>query len=184
MKFNNKIYALFNSKFCLFSRGKVWKKHIFHIREGLEYMHFHDLRPVRDTIRINLNWRIDIMPHYANQISLLLIVQWLKHSKIGSSLSYLLAYWQTWACPFFFWIQNLKWWPANDEVWFIVSPSGCNQLQLILDKITMNFLDLKDKVLSNKIGQGIAITCIKEAIVPWQYKMKITRHKDLISYGK
>jgi hypothetical protein len=30
----------------------------------------------------------------------------------------------------------------------------------------MNFLDLKDKVLSNKIGQGIAITCIKEAIVP------------------
>jgi len=38
-------------------------------------MRFHDLRPVRETIRINLNWRIDIMPHYANQISLLLIVQ-------------------------------------------------------------------------------------------------------------
>jgi hypothetical protein len=52
---------------------------------------------------------------------------------------------------FFFWTQNLKWWPSNDEVWFIVSPSGRNQLRLIVDKITMNFLDLKNKVLSNKI---------------------------------
>jgi hypothetical protein len=91
LKFNNKIYALFNSKFVFFSRGKVWKKHVSHIREGLEYMHFHDLRPVSETIRINLNWRIDIMPHYANQISLPLIVQGLKHSKIGSSSMYLLA---------------------------------------------------------------------------------------------
>jgi hypothetical protein len=32
----------------------------------------------------------------------------------------------------------------------------------------MNFLDLKDKVLSNKIGWAIAITHMKEAIVCWQ----------------
>jgi hypothetical protein len=30
----------------------------------------------------------------------------------------------------------------------------------------MNFLDLKHKILPNKIGWGIAITRIKEAIVP------------------
>ncbi len=68
-----------------FSRGKVWKNHVFHIGEGLEYMHFHDLRPFNETIRIDLNWRIDIMPHYANQISSPLIVRGLTHSKIGSS---------------------------------------------------------------------------------------------------
>jgi hypothetical protein len=74
-----------------FQEGKFGKKHVFHKGEGLEYMHFHDLRPVSETIRINLNWRIDIMAHYANQISLPLIVQGLKHSKIGSSSMYLLA---------------------------------------------------------------------------------------------
>jgi hypothetical protein len=75
LKFNNKNYAFFNSKFVFFSRGKVWIKHVFHIGEGLEYIHFPDLRHMSETIRRNLNWRIDIMSHYANQISLLLIVQ-------------------------------------------------------------------------------------------------------------
>jgi hypothetical protein len=30
----------------------------------------------------------------------------------------------------------------------------------------MNFLDLKDKILPNKIAQGTVITHIKKAIVP------------------
>jgi hypothetical protein len=45
-------------------------------------------------------------------------------------------------------------------------PIGRNQLHLNVNKLTSNFLDLCKKTLPNKIGQGVGITCMEEALVP------------------
>jgi hypothetical protein len=39
-------------------------------------------------------------------------------------------------------------------------------------------------MLSNKMGQGVGITKMEEALIPCEYGMKVICHMDLISYGK
>jgi hypothetical protein len=53
-----------------------------------------------------------------------------------------------------------------------------------VDKFTVDFSDLINKVLSNKISRGVGITQIEESLVPWEYGMEIMRHRNPISYGK
>jgi hypothetical protein len=64
------------------------------------------------------------------------------------------------------------------------TPIGCNQFCFFVDKLIFYFLDLCEKVLSNKTCQGVGITHMEEALVPREYGMEIIGHKDLISYGK
>jgi hypothetical protein len=59
-----------------------------------------------------------------------------------------------------------------------------NQLRLIIDTLTSNFLSLKDKVLSNKTGRGIGVTRMEEALVPHEHDMEVISHHDPIAYGK
>jgi len=75
-------------------------------------------------------------------------------------------------------------WRSFDEAWFMNSPIGHNQFHLIMDKLTANFLDLHKRILSNKTSWGVKITRMEEALVPWEYGMEVTSHKDLILYGK
>ncbi len=50
-------------------------------------------------------------------------------------------------------------WELVDDVWFSTTLIGPNQLWLIVDKFTMVFPDLKDKVLFNKTSRGGYNTC-------------------------
>jgi hypothetical protein len=75
-------------------------------------------------------------------------------------------------------------WKAFDEVWFMSTPIGCNQLCFTINKLTSNFLDLCEKVLSNRTGQGVGITRMEEAFALQEYGMEVIGHRDLISYGK
>jgi hypothetical protein len=75
-------------------------------------------------------------------------------------------------------------WKFFNEVWFTIVLIGWNHLQLSVDKFTIDFSDLINKFLSNKISCGIGITQIEESIVPWEYGMEIMRHWNPISYGK
>ncbi len=38
---------------------------------------------------------------------------------------------------------------------------NANQLQIIVDTLIVNISKLKKKVLSNKIGRGVGITCME-----------------------
>jgi hypothetical protein len=49
---------------------------------------------------------------------------------------------------------------------------------------TFDFPNLKDKVLSNKIGCDIGIIQMEKTLVPWEHKMEVTSHRNFISYGK
>jgi hypothetical protein len=53
-----------------------------------------------------------------------------------------------------------------------------------VNTLTFDFLDLCKKILLNKIGQGVGITCMEEAFVPQKYGMEVIGHKDPIQYGK
>jgi hypothetical protein len=58
-----------------------------------------------------------------------------------------------------------------------------NQLWFNLDKFTCDFLNLRDKVLSNKTSQGVGITVMEDlALVPREYMMELIGHWDHISY--
>jgi hypothetical protein len=75
-------------------------------------------------------------------------------------------------------------WKKVDDIWFTTSLIGHNQLRLIVNHLTFDFPTLKEKVLSNKIGQGVSITHMEEVFVPHKYKMEVMGHRDPISYGK
>jgi hypothetical protein len=45
-----------------------------------------------------------------------------------------------------------------------------------MNTFTFDFLDLKSKVLFNKISNCIGIAQMKEALVPREYGMEITNH--------
>jgi hypothetical protein len=53
-----------------------------------------------------------------------------------------------------------------------------------VDKLTINFSELKEKILSNKMVQGFGITQMEEVFVFLEYGMEVMGHMDLISYGK
>jgi hypothetical protein len=55
---------------------------------------------------------------------------------------------------------------------------------LFVDHLIFDFPPLKEKVLFNKIGQGVNITCVAEAVIPHKYGMEVMNHCDPISYGK
>jgi hypothetical protein len=55
---------------------------------------------------------------------------------------------------------------------------------MIVDKMTIDFLDLCEKLLLNKTSQGVGITRMEEALVPCKYGMEVIGHMDPISYGK
>lgn len=62
---------------------------------------------------------------------------------------------------------------------------GQNELQLIINKLTMVFLNLKDKILFNKTRRRVSITCMEKALMPQEYGMKLIGYKGLnISYAK
>ncbi len=48
-----------------------------------------------------------------------------------------------------------------------------------MNTFTFDFLDLKSKVLFNKISNCIGIAQMKEALVPREYGMEITNHWNL-----
>jgi len=54
-----------------------------------------------------------------------------------------------------------------------------------MDKLIFDFLDLKDKILPNKIVRNVGITWMEETLVPQEYLMEVTSvNQDLISYCK
>jgi hypothetical protein len=55
---------------------------------------------------------------------------------------------------------------------------------IIMDKLVIDFLELKEKVFLNKIGKKVDIIPMEEALVLWEYGMEVIGHKDPISYGK
>jgi hypothetical protein len=57
-------------------------------------------------------------------------------------------------------------WRLGADVWFSTTLIGQNQLWLIVDKFTMVFLDLKDKVLFTKTSKRVGITHVEEVLVP------------------
>jgi len=59
---------------------------------------------------------------------------------------------------------------------FNIAFIGRNRLRLIMNTFTFDFLDLKSKVLFNKISNCIGIAQMKEALVPREYGMEITNH--------
>jgi hypothetical protein len=59
-----------------------------------------------------------------------------------------------------------------------------NFKRLNIDTLTSNFLSLKYKILLNKIGRGIGITHMDEALMPHEQGMEVMGHHDPISYGK
>jgi hypothetical protein len=71
-----------------------------------------------------------------------------------------------------------------DEIYFTTFPVGCNKLRLIINHLIFDFLALKEKFLFNKIGQGVNIIHIEEALAPCEYGMEVIGHHDPISYGK
>jgi hypothetical protein len=75
-------------------------------------------------------------------------------------------------------------WKYCDNAWFTTTPLGWNQLHLIVDKLTLTFLHLKDKLMFNKTKKGVKITHMEKTFVPHEYNMEITSHKDFISYKK
>lgn len=66
-------------------------------------------------------------------------------------------------------------WKMMNEVWFTTSLVGWNQLWLIVDILTFDFLSFKDKVLFNKSERGMGITCMDKALVPKEYGMEVIR---------
>jgi hypothetical protein len=50
--------------------------------------------------------------------------------------------------------------------------------------LTFDFPALKEKVLFNKIRQGVGIIHMEEVLVPHEYKMEVTHHHDPNLYGK
>jgi hypothetical protein len=56
----------------------------------------------------------------------------------------------------------------SDDVWFTTTFIGCNKLGLIVYNLTFNFLSLKEKVMSNKLGE-VGITCVEESLMPRKY---------------
>jgi hypothetical protein len=59
---------------------------------------------------------------------------------------------------------------------FSTTPIGQNQLRLIMNTLTFDFLDLKNKVLFNKTNYSIGIIQMEEAFVPQEYEMEVTNH--------
>jgi hypothetical protein len=55
---------------------------------------------------------------------------------------------------------------------------------IIMEKLTINFFELKEKVLSNKVEKGVDTTRMEEAPILWEYEMEVIGHKDPISYGQ
>jgi hypothetical protein len=49
----------------------------------------------------------------------------------------------------------------TDDVWFTTALISCNQLQLIVYNLTFNFPSLKEKVMSNKLGEGLELLAWK-----------------------
>jgi len=75
--------------------------------------------------------------------------------------------------------QMKTWW------WCLVHDnSNWSQLvMIIMDKLIINFLELKEKILLNKIERRVDITWMEKALVLWEYGMEVIGHKDPISYG-
>jgi hypothetical protein len=55
---------------------------------------------------------------------------------------------------------------------------------MIVDKLTTDFPNLREKMLSNQIGRGVGITRMEKPLIPHEYGMEVIGHMDLISYGK
>lgn len=59
-----------------------------------------------------------------------------------------------------------------------------NQLQIIVDIVIVDISKLKENVLCNKIGRGVAITCMEKVLAFQEHGVEVKGHMDLISYGK
>jgi hypothetical protein len=53
-----------------------------------------------------------------------------------------------------------------------------------MGKLIIDFIDLRNKVLSNKITWDIGITQMDEMFIRWEYGMEITSHMNLIFHNK
>jgi len=82
-----------------------------------------------------------------------------------------------------FLFTKLKW-KYCDGAWFIITPMGQNKLCLIIDKLMLAFLHLKDKVMSNNTERDVKITRMEKTFVLRKYDMEIIGHKDPIFYKK
>jgi hypothetical protein len=58
------------------------------------------------------------------------------------------------------------------------------QLDVVIEKLTTNFPNLRKKMLFTKTNQGIGIIQMEEALVLQEYGMEVMGHKDPILYGK
>ncbi len=71
-------------------------------------------------------------------------------------------------------------WKASNDVWFTTFLIGQNELWFIVNRFIVNSLELKYKVLFNKIENDVGITHMEEVLFPQEYGTKVTRHWDLI----
>ncbi len=135
---------------------------------------------------ISKNWKINIIQCFVDQHRL--AIDCLVFSMIETYKELALPHPIVWSIdkprPHLLFLRPKPKWKASNEIWFMSTPIGCNQLHLIINKLTSNFHDLCEKVLSNKIGQGVGITCMEEALALQEYGMKVIGHRDPISYGK
>jgi hypothetical protein len=53
-----------------------------------------------------------------------------------------------------------------------------------MDNFIFDFPELKEKVLSNKIGISVGTIRMEKALVLQKYGMEVTCHRDSISIGK
>lgn len=72
----------------------------------------------------------------------------------------------------------------SNDVSFMTTPMGLNQLYFIVNKLTTTFPCLKDEVLSYKMSRNIKIMPMEGVFVPCQYNMEVVGHKDPICYEK
>jgi hypothetical protein len=75
-------------------------------------------------------------------------------------------------------------WRLSEDIWFSAAPISRNQLHLIVCRLTVDFPELKEKILSKKTGRSVGIPHMEEAMVPWEYGMEVTGHRDSISCRK
>ncbi len=75
-------------------------------------------------------------------------------------------------------------WKAYDESMVYDYSYWSYLAYMIVDKLTVDFPNFCEKMLSNKTSQGVGIIRMEEALEPRQYGMEVIGHMDLNSNGK
>ena len=72
----------------------------------------------------------------------------------------------------------------RDLIWFSKVPVGRNTLGLLTKRLTEDIPEFIGKKITNKSGRGTAVTRLTQAMVPIEYGMRVTGHRNSKSYSK